>query len=400
KFLLEVLGAAGAVWGNCDIFLLRTTEEGNRISRIYAVIIGCIFLIRYYWHTKHRFQTGGEFMLPKEHHRRTHRLEFAQIHASKFILQVLGGGGAVWGSAEVFTLRNAATTTEWRITSIVVGFIFLIRWMFQMSAYCLCFSELWADPTTFLSTALRFYDAFIVTFILEVLGAAGAVWGASEIATLRKPETNDTWRIIASVIGIIFLFRWMLYLRAFIRSENTSTIMVKNDDEVKDLDAEIGDLQLKESTSTEVSNDTAIVEGYPILNEAISAIEQTMPSMLRQPSGILDRQTPVKRPVTPAREMDVQPSGILHRQISLRNSPPPSPKYFSVSVNEQRATPSMLRQPSGVLDRQTPVKRPVTPTRETDMQPSIFRRQISEQKSPPVSPNRFLPSSPTRSMSF
>lgn len=175
KFLLEVLGAAGAVWGNCDIYLLRATEEGNRISRIYAIIIGCIFLIRYYWHSKHRYQTGGEFMLPKEHHRRTHRLEFAQIHASKFILQVLGGSGAVWGSSEVLTFRNAATASEWRIASIVVGFIFLIRWMFQISAYCLCLSERWVDPTTFLSTALRFYDAFIATFILEVLGAAGAV---------------------------------------------------------------------------------------------------------------------------------------------------------------------------------------------------------------------------------
>ena len=175
KFLLEVLGAAGAVWGNCDIYLLRNTEEGNRISRIYAIIIGFIFLIRYYWHTKHMYQTGREFMLPKEHHRRTHRLEFAQIHVSKFILQVLGGGGAVWGSSEVLTLRNAATASEWRIAAIVVGFIFLIRWIFQISAYCLCLSERWVDPTTFLLTALRFYDAFIVTFILEVLGAAGAV---------------------------------------------------------------------------------------------------------------------------------------------------------------------------------------------------------------------------------
>jgi hypothetical protein len=175
KFLLEVLGAAGAVWGNCDIYLLRTSEEGIRISRIYAIFIGCVFLIRYYWHAKHWFQTGGDFIPLKEQHRRTHRLEFAQIHASKFILQVLGGGGAVWGSSEVLTFRNAATTSEWRMASIVVGCIFLIRWMFQIAAYCLCFSERWADPTTFVMTALRFYDAFIVTFILEVLGAAGAV---------------------------------------------------------------------------------------------------------------------------------------------------------------------------------------------------------------------------------
>ena len=165
------------------------------------------------------------------------------------------------------------------------------------------------------------------------------VGGASEIATLRKPETNDRWRIIASVVGIIFLFRWMFHLRVFIRSENTSTIMVKNDDEVKDLDAEIGDLQLMETTSTEASNETAIVEGYPILNEAISASEQTMPSMLRQPSGIIDRQTSVDRSMTPTREI----VSVLHRQISVRNSPPPSPKYFTVAVDEQ-TTPSMLRQ--------------------------------------------------------
>eukprot|EP00984_Skeletonema_dohrnii_P038360 scaffold41499_cov150-Skeletonema_dohrnii-CCMP3373.AAC.1 len=193
-----------------------------------------------------------------------------------------------------------------------------------MSAYCLCFSGRWVDPTTFLLTALRFYDAFIATFILEVLGAAGAVWGASEIATLRNPETNDRWRIIASVVGIIFLFRWILHLRAFIQSENASPITVKNDDEVKDLDAEIGDLVLNESTSTEVSVGTN--EEYPILNEAISVNDQTMSSMLRQPSGILDRQTSVERPTTPI--LDRQPSGVLHRQISERNSPPPSPKHF------------------------------------------------------------------------
>ena len=175
KFILEVLGAAGAIWGNCDIFLLRKTEEGNRISRVYAIIVGCIFFVRYYWHSKHRFQTGGEFMLPKEQHRRTHRLSFIQLHATKFVLQVLGGAGAIWGSSEVLTFRNSVTAPEWRVASIGFGCIFLIRWFFQISSYCLCLSERWADPTTFLSTLLRYFDAFIVNFILEVLGAAGAI---------------------------------------------------------------------------------------------------------------------------------------------------------------------------------------------------------------------------------
>ena len=175
KFLLEVLGASGAIWGNCDIFLLRTTDEGIRISRIYAIIVGGIFFVRYYWHAKHRFQTNEDFLPPKEQHRRTQRLEFFQIHASKFVLQVLGSAGAVWGSAEVVTFRKPTTTTEWRIVSIVVGCLFLIRWVFQIIAYCLCLSERWADPTMPLMTALRFHGAFTVKFVLEVLGAAGAV---------------------------------------------------------------------------------------------------------------------------------------------------------------------------------------------------------------------------------
>ncbi len=196
--------------------------------------------------------------------------------------------------------------------------------------------------------------------------------GASEIVTLRNAETNGKWRIIASAVGIIFLFRWMLHLRAFIRLENTSTITVKNDDEVKDLDAEIGDLKLQESASTEAT--VAAIEEYPMLNEAIplseEAIplsEETMSPMLRQPSGILDRQESIEhrrqvsidRPITPIREVDMQPSGLLHRR--------------QVSIDE----------------------RAMTPTTEMDMQPSgLLHRQISVRDSPPPSPKHFFPNSP------
>ena len=328
KFLLEVLGAAGAVWGNCDIFLLRTTDEGNRISRIYSTIVGVIFLIRYYWHSKHRFQTGGDFMLVKEPHRRKHRVEFVQIHASKFILQVLGGAGAVWGSAEVATLRNPSTTSEWRLVSVVVGCIFLIRWMFQISAYCLCIPT--RDPTTFMMSALRFFDAFIVTFILEVLGAAGAVWGSSEIATLRHPKTNETWRAIASVVGVIFLIRWILHLRSFFQSERGVFITVKNADEVKDLDTGIEDLQLKESDSAET--EVTVVEEYPIMNEAV-------PVICQEPSGAVDRQVSLEYPTESTSMLNMQPTGILHRQISARNSPPPSPKHFFPSPRREQLEP-------------------------------------------------------------
>lgn len=165
-----------------------------------------------------------------------------------------------------------------------------------------------------------------MTCIYLVGFSSGFVGGASEIATLRNPETNDRWRIIASVVGLIFLIRWMVHLKAFIRSENTSPVTVKNDDEVKDLDVGIGDLELTESTSSEASGET--IEEYPILNEAISVSELSSPSVRRQSPGTLDRQISIEHKRTPSSMMDMQPSGILHRQISVRNSPPPSPKHF------------------------------------------------------------------------
>lgn len=158
------------------------------------------------------------------------------------------------------------------------------------------------------------------------------VGGCSEIATLRNPETNHTWRIIAAIVGIIFFLRWIVNVKVFIRSENTS-ITVKNDDEVKDLDAGIEDLELKVSNSAESSTET-FEDEYPILDEAVS--------VLRQPSGTIV----VESPTTPSSTLDLpktpslQPTGILHRQVSVRkNSPPPSPKHLF-----QIDTPQFLRK--------------------------------------------------------
>ena len=164
---------------------------------------------------------------------------------------------------------------------------------------------------------MSFWSARITNLIL--LGVAG---GSSEIAMLRRPETNETWRIIASVVGIIFLFRWIFHLKAFIQSENTS-ITVKNDDEVKDLDVGIKDLELKESNSGETE---ATTEEYPMLNEAVSVLPQ-------EPSGVLDRQVSLEYEYPlesfSIEILDSQPTGILHRGVSVQNSsPPPSPDHF------------------------------------------------------------------------
>ena len=88
KFLLEVCGAAGAVWGSSDILFLRDTPESTERVRLGAMFVGGIFLIRWWWHAKHWWQHERDYLQTQLHHRRS----FFQIHMSQFVLQVLGGG--------------------------------------------------------------------------------------------------------------------------------------------------------------------------------------------------------------------------------------------------------------------------------------------------------------------
>eukprot|EP00977_Amphora_coffeiformis_P005247 scaffold1123_cov168-Amphora_coffeaeformis.AAC.15 len=46
-------------------------------------------------------------------------------------------------------------------------------------------------------------------FILEVLGAAGAIWGSSEVLMLRTADNSATlWRPMATLVGGVFFVRW------------------------------------------------------------------------------------------------------------------------------------------------------------------------------------------------
>ena len=43
------------------------------------------------------------------------------------------------------------------------------------------------------------------TFVSNVLGGAGAVWGSSEIVCLRNQNNRRLWRGISGSTGIVFL---------------------------------------------------------------------------------------------------------------------------------------------------------------------------------------------------
>lgn len=46
------------------------------------------------------------------------------------------------------------------------------------------------------------------TFALEVLGAAGAVWGSSEVLGLRDDDNNAAWNTVAIIFGVAGLIRY------------------------------------------------------------------------------------------------------------------------------------------------------------------------------------------------
>jgi hypothetical protein len=60
---------------------------------------------------------------------------------------------------------------EWRMAAMSVGTTI------QVLTYCLWLVEFWSDLSSIHIILLRWIDAFIVTLIIEVFGAVGAVWG-------------------------------------------------------------------------------------------------------------------------------------------------------------------------------------------------------------------------------
>ena len=63
-------------------------------------------------------------------------LQTARQFSVKFVLQVLGAGGAIWGSSEAIGLRNDANRWFFQWLACLVGFVFLVRWVVQLHRAC------------------------------------------------------------------------------------------------------------------------------------------------------------------------------------------------------------------------------------------------------------------------
>ena len=88
-------------------------------------------------------------------------------------------------NSEALTLRVPDTQEYFRGFAQAVAIVFFGRWLIQMKNHVR--ENFGADEDRI--RFLRTYQIFSAKFILEVCGGAGAIWGFSEVLTLRNAET-------------------------------------------------------------------------------------------------------------------------------------------------------------------------------------------------------------------
>jgi len=209
KLVLEVFGAGGAIWGFSEAATLRYAET-NEFFRSFALIVAIIFTARFCLQIKDFIEEiiyGGTSSIASI----DKKIRLFQIFSAKFVLEFLGGAGAIWGYSEVCNFRNPETVHTWRFYALTVGIVFFIRWLLQIKDFITDY-----DVEAMSSPFVRLFQIFSAKLVLEVFGGGGAIWGFSEVLTLRNPETQEFWRHNAQIAAFIFFVRFSLQINDFL----------------------------------------------------------------------------------------------------------------------------------------------------------------------------------------
>ena len=245
-FLLEVLGGSGAVWGCAEAFAVRDGGD-NDAWRIICAVVGAMCLARFL-QSRRRGPASG----PAE-------------AVATCLLQVLGGAGAVWGCAEIVGLRvnypsdcltsaQNGTGDAWAPGSSTCRNTYL-EWRLVVLLLLPGFTWRWLRAANTAAPPLPRAVELAFSFVLEVLGGAGALWGAAEIAgpsghSLRLgwgdshfgQPSFDRWRI-----GCGVAFMWCLAVWLW-RRVNFPTARLR--------------LTRARATPTEIAAREVVAEGY------------------------------------------------------------------------------------------------------------------------------------------
>ena len=141
------------------------------------------------------------------------RCNLLRVFLTKLVLEVLGGGGAIWGPSDVFTLRNPDTREFWRNKALLVASTLAARLFLHLI-------DVMAPYERDEKTILRLGQTFLAKFVLEVLGSIGAIWGVAECLTLRNTQNKDYWRISALAVGAIFFVRFLFEIGHCVKEMN------------------------------------------------------------------------------------------------------------------------------------------------------------------------------------
>jgi len=232
-FLLEVMGGAGAVWGSAEIAGVRFGANNDE----WRAVCWCTFLL-----------CITRWIAREAYGIKSHDGEVMAV----FLLDVMGGGGAMWGCLEIagyrvnypknchdvtiyrkadYTFANfTGINGAWGVQYNHCGNTYMESRIICAITFVLCgLSWQRLIPAMFFQAApekpcfglnLEFYTR---TFLLEIMGGAGALWGFSEIcgrssASLRLgwgdiyfgQNSFDFWRAWCLAVFILCFYRWMV----------------------------------------------------------------------------------------------------------------------------------------------------------------------------------------------
>ena len=146
------------------------------------------------------------------------------------------------------------------MTALCLGILFLIRWICQIVS---SLSPAWLSrqyDSLVLIQCIDWIEVLPVKLILEVMGAAGAIWGCSQIVLLRTDETIHFWRIVSIMTLFGFLLRWIRIVVMFVKGENNWHGHAV--EELEKRDSEIHDLVLTETHTLNESGASSSSPSY------------------------------------------------------------------------------------------------------------------------------------------
>lgn len=294
RFVLEVAGASGAVWGSSEVMKHRH-EVDNVYWRKAAYIVAGFALSMYLMeHVAKRLISTEEVvhLVPVESDQENQLSALAvSLSGSKkagiivggvlgtvlrLILEVGGATGAVWGSSEVFGLRDESNSETWRKVASGARYFAFAMLLIEYAVgrpviipeqektlfsgfllgkknpsgaiKALCQN---ASAESVADTSLPYVSAvvasgvavgFLLRFVLEVMGASGAIWGNSEIFDIRHDSHNKSAsRMTAMVVGAFSFLKfsieiWQMkalsknyatYSDAFLNGKNNAIAVTK-----------------------------------------------------------------------------------------------------------------------------------------------------------------------------